>query len=507
MQEINEYERQRLLNIKRNQEILRKLELDNILKKQINIPSNSIKKKNSEKKKEKKKDYSSFPRRSSSRILKLSGKSELVNNESQEIYVKEEVPQAKRVCIHGDLKLSEVIEESYDWKEARKVIQDAAYCMSESCEKYESVETISKDIAQLKEKMQSLELYKKWDPQYLKVVPERISSIAVHPSITKKIIFAGDKVGNMGIWDMDGFKTNTIKNEGEEEASEMPLIHHYKMHSGTISSLKFNPFSSNILYSSSYDGIVRALHLDKELSLEVYVQENDNSHMTSLISALAIHPKGDQMYLTTSLGQFIMKDLNSQNIAFYQLHDKKIGGLSIHPFAPYLICTSSLDRTIKIWDFRTFSESKKPLPLGTYTSRLSVSSAYWNSEATIVATSYDDTVTIFDNPDYKSWTTDTCLNILSPTYTIEHNNQTGRWVTILRAQWHENPSSGMQKFTIGNMQRYIDIYSSKGVYLSRLGDPEKITAVPAVCQFHPTQDWVVGGSASGKITAYLPPEE
>ncbi|KAG4300816.1 hypothetical protein PCK1_002893 [Pneumocystis canis] len=108
---------------------------------------------------------------------------------------------------------------------------------------------------------------------------------------------------------------------------------------------------------------------------------------------------------------------------------------------------------------------------------------------------------------YELWTTNTYLGDLSPTYTIKHNNQTGRWVTILRAQWHENPSTGVQKFTIGNMQRYIDIYSSKGVHLSSLGDSKKITFVPAVCQFHPTEDWLVGGSASGKVVAYLPPEK
>ncbi|CCJ29206.1 unnamed protein product [Pneumocystis jirovecii] len=505
MQEINEYERQRQLNIKRNQELLKKLELGNILKKKINIEANSTKKRTSDKKKERKKDYSTFPRRNSSRLLGLSLKLDLINNKSEETNLKKETQQTKRV--HGDLKLSEIIEKSYDWEDAKKVIQDVTYCTLKSYEKNESTEIIDKDIAQLKQKMQSLELYKKWDPQHLKVVPERISSLTIHPNITKKIVFAGDKVGNMGIWDMDGSKTNKIKNEDEEEALEEPLIHHYKLHSGSISSLKFNPFSTNILYSSSYDGIVRALHLDKELSTEIYVQQNNSLNVMPLISALTVHPKGDQIYLTTTDGQFIMKDLNSQNVTSYQLHDKKIGGLSVHPSSPYLICTASLDRTMKIWDLRTINNSKKPIPLGVYTSRLSVSSAFWNSEGSIIATSYDDTVTIFDNPNYKLWNVNTSLDDLSPTYTIKHNNQTGRWVTILRAQWHENPSSGIQKFTIGNMQRYIDIYSSKGIYLSCLGDSEKITAVPAVCQFHPTQDWVVGGSASGKIVAYLPPEE
>ena len=72
----------------------------------------------------------------------------------------------------------------------------------------------------------------------------------------------------------------------------------------------------------------------------------------------------------------------------------------------------------------------------------------------------------------------------------------------LRAQWHENPNSGPQKFCIGNMNRFVDIYSEDGQQLAQLG-AEGITAVPAACQFHPTQDWVAGGTASGKVCLWV----
>lgn len=31
----------------------------------------------------------------------------------------------------------------------------------------------------------------------------------------------------------------------------------------------------------------------------------------------------------------------------------------------------------------------------------------------------------------------------------------GRWVTILRPLWQRYPSDGIQKFVVGNMNRYI----------------------------------------------------
>jgi WD repeat-containing protein 76 len=56
----------------------------------------------------------------------------------------------------------------------------------------------------------------------------------------------------------------------------------------------------------------------------------------------------------------------------------------------------------------------------------------------------------------------------------------------------------VQRFVIGNMNRFVDIYSGDGKQLAQLGG-EGITAVPAVAQFHPTQDWVCAGTASGKL--------
>jgi hypothetical protein len=43
----------------------------------------------------------------------------------------------------------------------------------------------------------------------------------------------------------------------------------------------------------------------------------------------------------------------------------------------------------------------------------------------------------------------------------------------------------VQKFCIGNMNRFVDIYTAKGEQLAQLCG-EDITAVPAVAQFHPT---------------------
>ena len=73
----------------------------------------------------------------------------------------------------------------------------------------------------------------------------------------------------------------------------------------------------------------------------------------------------------------------------------------------------------------------------------------------------------------------------------------------LRPQWQANPSDGMQRFVIGNMNRFVDVYSGSGEQLAQLGGDGLITAVPAVAQFHPTNDWIAAGTASGKLCLWM----
>lgn len=72
----------------------------------------------------------------------------------------------------------------------------------------------------------------------------------------------------------------------------------------------------------------------------------------------------------------------------------------------------------------------------------------------------------------------------------------------LRPQWQRHPQDGFQKLCIGNMNRFVDVYSAEGEQLAQLGG-EGITAVPAVAVFHPSKDWVAAGTASGKLCLWM----
>ena len=83
-----------------------------------------------------------------------------------------------------------------------------------------------------------------------KVVPERIYAVAVHPSASSLLVAAGDKVGNLGLWNVDG-----------AAGTETDGVATWQPHTRTVNALQFAPQDPAKLYSSSHDGAVRCMDL------------------------------------------------------------------------------------------------------------------------------------------------------------------------------------------------------------------------------------------------------
>lgn len=171
---------------------------------------------------------------------------------------------------------------------------------------------------------------------------------------------------------------------------------------------------------------------------------------------------------------------------------------------PHLICTAGNDQHVRIWDVRhlakinpratdsleppksedgtdrlpTYPTSSIPrdrvssymegpkgkgLLRAAYQHGKSCSAAYWDPWGRrIVTTSYDDKLRVWTlNP--QSFMLDAPLPAthFKPGKVIPHNCQTGRWLTILRAQWSLN-TEYMPHFTIGNMKRNLDVIAATG---------------------------------------------
>ncbi|THC89704.1 hypothetical protein EYZ11_010855 [Aspergillus tanneri] len=332
-----------------------------------------------------------------------------------------------------------------------------------------------------------------------------------HPSETKPLIFAGDKMGHLGVLDASQEKpTSAVKQEDEDEDEDEdpdPVLTTLKPHTRTISSMTIHPLKPTHLYTASYDSSIREMDLEKTTSVERYAPQSTSEDVPiSGVDMAADDP--NCLYWTTLEGEFGRYDMRAPRtspISTWRLSEKKIGGFSLCPTQPYYVATASLDRTMRLWDLRKLSH-RDPVPIGEHQSRLSVSHAAFNGVGQIATSSYDDTLKIYDfrAKGLSSWKPGHTLsdNQMRPDTVVRHNCQTGRWVTILRPQWQQNPQSHIQRFCIGNMNRFVDIYSGSGDQLAQLGG-DGITAVPAVAVFHRSQNWVAAGTASGKVCLWI----
>ncbi|KAI1007110.1 DNA damage-binding protein [Podosphaera aphanis] len=526
--EMSAFERKRLENIAANQALLK--DLGTSAAKIIPVPTSKSREKTAVPRRKERpvKKEVLRPTRTSSRLAGIEANSEIAKRKAEfdEYEQAKEQKRSKRQRIAGELKFADMVVEGKKFSNDDNFLSGVMRGAQPNVRTFTEAdikETTDESLKALRERMGGLQLYDKFEPNRefseflrdlhslllgIKITPERIYSLEFHPSSDKPLIFAGDKEGNLGIFDASQAGPDVVEEgDGEDEPdTPEPAITALKIHSKTITSLKFS-VDGDCLYSSSYDSSVRKFDLHKGVAVEAFAPSDIDEELPISCIEISLADK-NILYFSTLEGSLGRHDLRtSADTEIWQLGDKKIGGFSLHPLQPHLLATASLDRTLKIWDLRRIKktgEEAAPTLIGEHESRLSVSHAAWSASGHIATSSYDDTIKIYTLGEASTFSVGQKLNedLMAPAVTIKHNNQTGRWVTILKPQWQEKPHDGIAKFVIGNMNRFVDVFSADGDQLAQLSG-DGITAVPAVAQFHSSQDWIAGGTASGKLCLWM----
>ena len=264
--ELSDYEKQRQANIAQRDKLLKQLALDagqaglgpqKSASRSTKSTNNTSHKKKPPVKRVKVEDVG--PRRTSSRLQGLTADSEVAKRKAEDDYVAtQEAARAKRQRHSGELNLSDVVVGGREWDRSENFLADV---VSQGANPYERTfgddevrETTDKELRALREHMSGLELYDGFEPNRIKITPERIYSLGFHPTTDKQLVFAGDKLGNLGIFDASQrsasvkAETNGVKKEEAEAADEDededddgpdPAITSFHCHTRTISSFQF----------------------------------------------------------------------------------------------------------------------------------------------------------------------------------------------------------------------------------------------------------------------------
>jgi hypothetical protein len=193
---------------------------------------------------------------------------------------------------------------------------------------------------ELTEKVEALSIDK--EEWVCKVTPDRIYSVATHPSENKLICCAGDKQGYVGFWDVDGVSSNN--NGGGTSKDNAGIVSLFHVHSRPINCLEW--LNNEHMITSSYDGSVRRLNVETGTFEEIFAtyDDSDTTYLEDLgygldqgyrywtQSVTADHrSKGLSnpcLFVSTSSGDVFHVDLRvseKQKITFHEsVSDKKV---------------------------------------------------------------------------------------------------------------------------------------------------------------------------------------
>ncbi|KAJ4874371.1 DROUGHT SENSITIVE 1 [Raphanus sativus] len=309
-----------------------------------------------------------------------------------------------------------------------------------------------------------------------RVVPGRIFVVKFMPCENVKLVAAGDKLGNVGFWNLD------CDRDEEDDDNGIYLFH---PHTSPVSSLVFQQNSLSKVISSSYDGLIRLMDAEKSVFDLVYSCDK-------AIFSLSQRPNDEQsLYFGEGYGMLNVWDLRAgKSSSNWDLHEHRINSIDFNPQNPHVMATSSTDGTACLWDLRSMGATT-PKTLQTVNHSRAVHSAYFSPTGlSLATTSVDNYIGLLSGANFED------LSMIS------HDNNTNRWISTFRGVWGWDDSS---IFVANRSSKGIDVISTKQKRtVKELHDP-LMRAIPCRIHCHPLNVGVIAGStAGGQVYVWTP---
>ncbi|GJN35162.1 hypothetical protein PR202_gb23908 [Eleusine coracana subsp. coracana] len=152
-----------------------------------------------------------------------------------------------------------------------------------------------------------------------RVVPFRILSVRILPLADRTVVAAGNKLGHVGLWDVDGLV------EEEEDGDGADRVFQYFPHGGPVGGIVAHPATPRKIYSCSYWGELCLMDVDKEIFDTI------------------------QIYRTACLWDLRrMKKKAPESLKVFK-HNRTVHSAYFSPSGG-MIATTSLDDTVRIFD-------------------------------------------------------------------------------------------------------------------------------------------------------------
>lgn len=312
-----------------------------------------------------------------------------------------------------------------------------------------------------------------------KILKSKAVHLQFQPRRDTLLLAAGDSAGHVSVWHA---------NRAADDPSDG--VHLHQPHMQYISGLAWCPRSASALYSSSYDGVVRCLHVERQAFVTLHVSEEHEWAAFTIAAANAA-----TLWLGTNTGGLGAVDARSGKACEKVMprHDKKVNTLSLDQHGrDWLLASSSSDATVKVWDVRKLRGE----PVATVALPKASQAAEWAPDGSgrLAITCFDDRLRIVPLSDLTAAAA--AAPLAKPL--IKHCTQTGRWVVPFRAIW----TAGADALLCGGMKRTCEVFaSSDGQRLTSLSS-ELMTAIPSRNAAHIGGRAVACATNSGRVHIY-----
>ncbi|NXP79127.1 WDR76 protein, partial [Ramphastos sulfuratus] len=290
-----------------------------------------------------------------------------------------------------------------------------------------------------------------------KVVKSRVCSMAIHPSESILFLAAGDKTGQIGLWNVD-----CRSEEG---------THSFIPHNDAVSCMHFSPCNPAHLLSLSSEAL-RCGDVTRAVFDEIYRGE-EMSSFDFLEGGASTAVVGQWN------GDIVMVDRRTPGTSAELSADigfRRTRTVHVHPVhKQYFMAAGSVD--VAVYDVRYLKTSKNKPVSSLQGHTKSVASAYFSPVTghKVVTVCADDK--------------------------LRHNNNTGRWLTRFRAVWDPKQE---ECFVVGSLvqPRRIEVFQDTGKLVHTLCNPDCLASVCSINVLHPSRNILVGGNSSGRLHVF-----
>lgn len=325
-----------------------------------------------------------------------------------------------------------------------------------------------------------------------KLTPARITAVALHPSPDHIIAAAGDKYGNVAIWDASRSAANAGVDSGNNNE-----VFKYNVHVSNVAKLEFRPSG---LFSLSYDGTMRSFDVEQNSIVLMFEAPEDLSDLYYTDGSF-LSDDSHSLLVSKSNGAISLVDTRASSNTYQWdciIQDSKLSSVQVLPTDANLFVTASSRDGIAVHDIRKAGRSSKakwtPLTRMTLHSK-SINAAYVSpSGEYLVSVALDDTI--------RTWRNFTDPSISPECYLLRHNNFTGRWLSTFKPSFDPKRAD---TFIMGSMMqpRRLEVLNiTAEPFASHLQcnmTGEYMASVNSRNCVHANLEIVLGSNSSGKV--------